>query len=63
MDISTLKDGFYIKLINPDFNIPSIVRRETFEEIEQAIDHYKKYDFQYLGQLKKGEWVETKNDI
>ena len=56
-----LKDGYYLELRNPNAQTGIKIRRDTREEIDVAMEHYKNSkNVNYLGELKKGKWVDAK---
>lgn len=56
-----LKDGYYLELRNHNAASGIKIRRDTREEIDVAMEHYKNSkNVIYLGELKKGKWVDGK---
>ena len=59
---SELKEGFYLELKTKGSSSAVKIRRESMEEIEQAIEQYGKSKIvNYLGQVKAGRWLDGKN--
>ena len=55
---ATLRDGFYIEVRNIGSKSGVKIRRNTKEEMDQAIKEYEKIkDIIVLGESKKGKWV------
>ncbi|MFT6845099.1 MAG: hypothetical protein ACJAUV_001289 [Flavobacteriales bacterium] len=53
-----LKDGFYIEVKNKGANSGIKIRRDTYEEMMQAVKNYEKTKtINILGESKKGKWV------
>jgi hypothetical protein len=53
-----LKDGFYIEVKNKGANSGIKIRRDTYEEMMQAVKDYEKTKtINILGESKKGKWV------
>ena len=57
-----LRDGFYLELKTKGSSIGIKIRRESKEEIDEAIEQYGKSKIvNYLGQVKDGRWMDGKN--
>lgn len=53
-----LKDGFYIEVKNKGANSGIKIRRDTYEEMMQAVKDYEKTKtINILGESKKSKWV------
>lgn len=56
-----LRDGFYIELKNPGDRSGVKIRRDSKEEIDEALKQYAKTkDVEYLGQVLNGKFVKQK---
>ena len=52
-----LKEGYYIELRRTGANSGIKIRRDTYPEIEMAVEKYKPtYDVVYLGKMVKGKF-------
>lgn len=55
-----LKEGFYIEVFHSHGSQGIKIRRDTYEEIQQAVKSYKRlYHTVYLGKMEKGKFVKT----
>lgn len=56
-----LKDGFYIEVRNKGASTGIKIRRDTHEEMLQAVKDYERTKtVVVLGESKKGKWVSDK---
>ena len=54
-----LRDGYYIEIMQKGDNKGIKIRRDTYNQIQQAINMYDSfYQVKYLGRLEKGEFHE-----
>lgn len=61
--LPNLKDGFYLELRNRGSSTSILIRRENMIEIDLATEEYEKTKaVTYLGQLKFGQWIDTKKE-
>ena len=57
-----LRDGFYIELRTHGATSASKIIRKNMQEVERAIEMYSKNKIvKYLGQGKKGKWIDGEN--
>ncbi|MAQ47523.1 MAG: hypothetical protein CMD27_01415 [Flavobacteriales bacterium] len=57
-----LRDGFYIELRTHGATSAIKIIRKSMEEVERAMEMYSKNKIvKYLGQVKKGKWVDGDN--
>ena len=57
-----LRDGFYIELRAHGSSSAIKIIRKNMEEVDRAIKMYSKNKIvKYLGQVKKGKWIDGDN--
>ncbi len=60
---ASLKDGFYIDVLNKGANAGMKIRRDTEEEMIAAANEYKTHKtVTILGEHKKGKWVNQESN-